>query len=47
MTFGGGINLPLDSYKGSFSWDFIGYPLNYEATVKKNLSLFLIFKNEI
>ena len=47
MTFGGGINLPLDTYEGSFSWNFLGYPLEYEATVKKNLSIFLIFKTKI
>ena len=47
ITFGGGINLPLDTYEGSFSWNFLGYPLEYEATVKKNLSIFLIFKTKI
>ena len=47
MTFGGSKNLPLDSYKGNFQWDVLGYPLIYEATVKKNLSIFLIFKTKI
>ena len=46
-TFGGSINLPLDSYKASFGWTLLGYPLDYEATVKKNLSIFLIFKTKI
>ena len=46
-TFGVSINLPLDSYEGDFQWDLLGYPFTYKATVKKNLSIFLIFKNEI
>ena len=46
-TFGGSINLPLDSYEGDFQWDLLGYPLTYKATVKKNLSIFLIFKTKI
>ena len=46
-TFGGSINLPLDSYKANFGWTLLGYPLDYEATVKKNLSIFLIFKTKI
>ena len=46
-TFGGSINLPLDSYEGDFQWDLLGYPFTYKATVKKNLSIFLIFKTKI
>ena len=46
-TFGGSINLPLDSYEGDFQWNLLGYPLTYKATVKKNLSIFLIFKTKI
>ena len=46
-TFGVSINLPLDSYEGDFQWDLLGYPLTYKATVKKNLSIFLIFKTKI
>ena len=46
-TFWGSINLPLDSYEGDFQWDLLGYPLTYKATVKKNLSIFLIFKTKI
>jgi len=41
------INLPLDSYEADFQWDLLGYPLTYKATVKKNLSIFLIFKTKI
>ena len=47
MTFGGGISLPIDSYEGNFQWDVYGYTLDYKATVKKNLSIFLIFKTKI
>ena len=47
MTFGGGIILPLDSYQASYEWNLYGYPFNYDATVKKNLSIFFIFKTEI
>ena len=46
-TFGVSINLPLDSYEGDFQWDLLGYPFTYKATVKKNLSIFLIFKTKI
>ena len=46
-TFGGSIILPIDSYEGTFKWDFYGYPLTYKATIKKNLSIFLIFKTKI
>ena len=46
-TFGGSINLPLDSYEGDFQWNLLGYPFTYKATVKKNLSIFLIFKTKI
>ena len=46
-TFGGSIILPIDSYEGTFKWDLFGYPLTYKATVKKNLSIFLIFKTKI
>ena len=47
MTFGGGISLPIDSYEGNFQWNVYGYTLDYKATVKKNLSIFLIFKTKI
>ena len=47
MTFGVGISLPIDSYEGNFQWDVYGYTLDYKATVKKNLSIFLIFKTKI
>ena len=47
MTFGGSINLPLDSYEGESQWDVSGYPFTYETTIKKNLSIFLIFKSKI
>ena len=48
MTFGGSINLPIDSYEGEFQWDnVLGYPFTYETTIKKNLSIFLIFKSKI
>ena len=47
MTFGGSINLPIDSYEGEFQWDILGYPFTYETIIKKNLSIFLIFKSKI
>ena len=47
MTFGGGISLPIDSYEGNFQWNVSGYTFDYNATVKKNLSIFLIFKTKI
>ena len=42
ITFGGGLYLPLDGYKGAFSWTYYGYPLNYDVTITKNITLFLI-----
>ena len=45
--FGGGISLPIETYEESFQWGVDGLPLNYNASIKKNLSVFLIFKTII
>ena len=41
IIFGGGLNLPLDSYKGSFSWTFLGVPIDYNVDITKRITLFL------
>ena len=47
LTFGGGLTLPLDGYKGSFSWYYYGYIIDYDVTITKNITLFLIFRSSL
>jgi hypothetical protein len=47
FSFGGGLSLPLDSYKGEFYWNVYGYTLNYDVELKKKFTFYLIFKSEI
>ena len=47
FMFGGGLFLPLDGYKGSYSWTLYGYPVEYDLTVTKTISLFLVMRGKI
>ena len=47
FMFGGGLSLPLDGYTGSYSWTLLGYPVEYDLTVTKTISLFLIMRGKI
>ena len=44
MLLGAGLNVPLDSYKGSTNWLYQGYSLNYNYTIKKTPVIYLIFR---
>ena len=47
MLLGAGLNVPLDSYKGSTNWFYQGYSLNYNYTIKKSPVIYLIFRFSI
>ena len=47
ISFGGGLSLPIDSYKGNFSWNVLGYTLDYSVDIKKRITLYLFFKSEL
>ena len=44
ILFGGALSLPLDGYVGSFSWTYAGIPIDYDVTVKKSFSLYLVLR---
>ena len=46
-TIGIGLNLPLDGYTASYSWTFYGYILDYNITVKRQITPFIIIKMKI
>ena len=33
ISLGGGLSLPIDSYKGNFSWNLLGYTLDYSVDI--------------
>lgn len=43
-TIGIGFNLPLDGYTASYSWPINGYILDYDITVKRQMTPFIIIK---
>ena len=42
-----GLNLPLDGYTSSYSWNWFGYTVDYDITVKRQMTLFIIMKIKI
>ena len=46
-TIGIGFNLPLDGYKASYSWPYSGTTINYDITVKRQMTPFIIIKIKI
>ena len=47
VLFGGALSLPIDGYEGNFSWNYMGYNIDYDVTIKKSISLFLVLKSKI
>ena len=47
ISFGGGLSLPIDSYKGKFSWNIYGYTFDYNVDIKKRMTLYLFLRSEL